>query len=553
MPTRLFPGLCLAAVVGCNGRLPDPVIPVGSGQAVESPPPCGPGEVDACLAFADRAWEDGDEEGAFDAWSGACGTGDVRGCCGRLWVDPRAPTPGGDAEAVCAAACEGGGEASCLRLADRLRTRHRPRRAREVLLPLCGAAADIGCPDLLWTRVEGEEFEEDRVRFREACEAGGLRGCHALGCLLEQTSNGDDDLEAAVEVLDRACRGGVRGACFRLESALDDLTRDPEWRAEHGGAEVFEAGCGAGEFWSCNLLARAREEAGMVEEALRACRRACEIDIDSCGRCADAPAFAGEDRFEAETVAFVRACEAGDAASCERRGILLEAAGRYDEARTVFRNLCENGRYAGCRRIVESACDAPPEEIERDARVLFPRYCGGGRRRACERLVRRLEDSGGYYEGESLQRCADLLEPLVALLEADCAGGSIESCYQVGRHLAEWRADPDAAEPLLRTACEAGLPEACGVLAFELEGAANDFPESAGAENALREEAAAFHRRACEHGYQPSCDPDSSDGTRDDGGYDDHGGYGGDDYGGYGGDDYGGYEGDDYGGCEGDD
>jgi uncharacterized protein len=204
------------------------------------------------------------------------------------------------------------------------------------------------------------------------------------------------------------------------------------------------------------------------------------------------------------TTDVIERCRAGDAVACASLGTRL-AAGTWglerDEASAVplFRYACDAGEMDGCHSLALAlrygrGVDADvPRSVE-----LFQRACDGESVVACSFLA----DAYRYGRGVDpeperslaiLERtcllgafCRDVARDRLAVLssrpgapytdtpeaaEADCLAGDATACWWQALALATG-SDEDAqyarVEGLLVGACEAGLADACGSLAFHL-------------------------------------------------------------------------------------
>jgi TPR repeat protein len=194
-----------------------------------------------------------------------------------------------------------------------------------------------------------------------------------------------------------------------------------------------------------------------------------------------------------------RRCEAGDAASCARAGILY-AGGRGvaadpDRAWTLLARSCSSGDPLGCGAL--SALVLGDDGLRRDAEraaSLARAACDGGDGHGCARLAE-LCNERLFYPGAP-HECAKenvmrLRERAVAALDSSCKGWAAFDCYALAAIYGP--GDRATAFRFAEGSCAAGDPGGCDLLGA--------LYESDGREDRAR----SVSVRACDAGYARSC------------------------------------------------
>jgi len=325
------------------------------------------------------------------------------------------------------------------------------------------------------------------VACEKACGSGDTCACGSMGALYLHGSGVGRDGPKGLSLLNKSCDAGCPMACWTLGTAYQggagvrgDTTRAKGYFDRLNA--LCEEGCRAGDADRCFTLAGAYMSAHGVapdrDKAMKLYGQAADLYQGQCDKSsAHACSRLGfledrglgvEESKPKATAAYEKACQGGDAESCE------EAAKRYD------------GRLK----------DLPRDEAR--ATELGHRACAGGRAIGCA--------------------IANEPAAFMAIVEAACTAGSGFDCgsaafalangsHGVGRDLA--REAPLAARmlELEQKACDDEDGSACAALVrpYETGSAEGEPPGSVVARDASH--AAALRDRACELGYQAACPP----------------------------------------------
>jgi TPR repeat protein len=318
-----------------------------------------------------------------------------------------------------------------------------------------------------------------------ACKDGDSCACGALGSRLLHGGSVARDSKRGLSLLETACSGGCPTACWTLGSAFQsgsgvraDTTRAKGYFDRVNA--MCEDGCKSGDADRCFTLGGAylsghgvSADRGKAEKLYSQAADLYETQCNggnphACTRLAlqtDHGLGLEESKAKAATL-YVKACQAGDAESCE------EAAKHYDgrlkdlprddaRARELAHKACEAGRAGGC---------AIAEEPDAFMKIV--------------------ED--GCSKGSSY----------------DCGSGAFalaNGSHGVTRDLA--RATPLAARmiELEQKACEDEDGSACAALARPYEsGSAEGEPEGTVLQRDTAR-SASLRARACDLGYQSAC------------------------------------------------
>lgn len=293
----------------------------------------------------------------------------------------------------------------------------------------CEAGDSAKCLYLGARLVDGEGVPADPVRGREllgrACDQGQSQACAMLADLLEQGIGGAADASAAVERYAKACEAGHEDSCAKVKQSQtpsDELS--PKQQVDWCGKGKVAQCLGLGAAW---LLSAESESAT-----------------------AHASTYLD------------KACQAGATAGCTMSCELL------------LRGKGEGTCATACEKKNPDACLALAQNSEGSARRAWQdKACRAGHGQTCFELQ-------GSIEGEDKE--ADREE----LLSAGCAGGSAQSCAQLGWLKAI--AGRSEATALLTNACDLGDPESCLL---------SNLPQSGDKESALNKACGARKAESC--------------------------------------------------------
>jgi hypothetical protein len=271
----------------------------------------------------------------------------------------------------------------------------------------------------------------------QLCEQGVVSACPDEGRRAHEAS----DAERALTLYRRGCEYQDEASCAGLVGLL---AAEPALRAAAPGLSLlWLRRCEAGDAPACAELGRdvadgrAGLDAGAVARALGA---ACEREVASA--CTARGTLAGPRRRAAAEADFERACRLGDGRGCRLLAERLEA-----------RRADASERYAlGCTHGDDVSCGRRGRRMERDdpseALPLLVRGCDAGDLDTCLVLGRVEERLGAPAEAER------------AFLRVCDGSGAAEACGRLAR-LRHRRGEDEAAEPVLRTACQRGYAPAC--------------------------------------------------------------------------------------------
>jgi TPR repeat protein len=266
----------------------------------------------------------------------------------------------------------------------------------------CEAGDSAKCLYLGARLVRGEGVPSDPARGREllgrACDQGQTQACAMLADLLEQGAGGPADSSAALERYAKACKAGHEDSCAKVKQSQtpsDELS--PNQQVDW---------CGKGKVAQCLGLGAAWL-----------------LSAESQSATANASTYLD------------KACQAGAATGCVMSCELL------------VRGKGEGACAAACEEKNPDACLALAKSSEGSARRAWQdKACRAGHGQTCFELQ-------GAIEGEDNEAARE------ELLLAGCAGGSAQSCAQLGWSKAI--AGEGGATALLTSACDLGDPESC--------------------------------------------------------------------------------------------
>jgi TPR repeat protein len=318
----------------------------------------------------------------------------------------------------------------------------------------CAALAEtyqrLGAPELALSALQ------------DGCALQDHAACHRAGLAIASA-----DPAAGAGLLGRACRGDQAEACVALAGLyLDGITPDPEiavraWQAACDADDLAYRGA------ACAALGRAYEQGE--------------------GVAAD-PALA--------SVAYERACQAGEGASCLVMAARLDAGTGVEADRGLaaarYAQACEAGTSEACFRGAWRY-DSAVGVTEDDARAaaLYDIGCQAGDASSCNNLGVLYSSGSGVEEDDSRA---------VALYEQACEGGNAYACVNLGWFCERGEAGCTArsrAPVLYEKGCTLGNPRGCTDL-----GALYEVGREVGVDLA---KAHALHKKACDADYALGC------------------------------------------------
>lgn len=233
------------------------------------------------------------------------------------------------------------------------------KRARALYQRSCDLEFEPAC-DVVdrMNQMDQKKAADVLARARRACEQGDQDACAKAGGLLLFGRAGEQDVEAALALLDPSCGSGVGEACRMLATAFyagDQVAADPQ-RA----LDFAERGCALDEYDACNILGLLyllppgpAPDIGKAREILgRACRAG---NPRACGNFGRALLERGDgvqpDAARARDV-LSGACDNDVADACARYATLLDdgLGGDVDteKATRVRRRACDLGARHAC-------------------------------------------------------------------------------------------------------------------------------------------------------------------------------------------------------------
>lgn len=265
--------------------------------------------------------------------------------------------------------------------------------------------------------------KEDPKTCAEECEKGSMASCAILGRGYQVGRGVPTDLEKAIKLLAKACKGGATPGCGRLGEMMvrSDAT-------EKDGIQMLRKSCEAGWFQGCTIAA----------------------------------AHLREKQPQGNNVAdlFRRGCAGGDAEGCWNLGELfrlgLGVPQNDSESHRFFGLACDGGARLGCSSLAKMMTEGrgnPPDAT--GAMAVLARACDRGYSSSCSELAM------FYLKGDGVARDTG---KGIALLERACEGTDRGQCltlgmrYQLGQGVEQ---NNEKATRYFRMACEAGVTVAC--------------------------------------------------------------------------------------------
>ncbi len=329
-----------------------------------------------------------------------------------------------------------------------------PASATGISTPLCAAAGDAPCAGAqpsecaaralaAWSEASDERDVACVARMlADACAQQDARACAFAGRLSLDGRGTRRDVQRGLDMLGRACDGGVMTACvvgarwLGEGSHATDLPGGQELLARFEG----ERTCLAGQAEACfqvGVLFYYGREAFPRDRASssRAFSRGCDLgDSRACNNLGDAMAYGDGVSRDVENAAssFGKACRLGEALGCANLGYMVEhgegIARDVARARRLYRDACAAGEVYGClHRDLLAAEDAG---APRDPDRALAHW-----RHACEneRVAKACAFVGVMYEDGPDGVARDEEKSMQAMSRA-CELGEPRACEWVKSH-----------------------------------------------------------------------------------------------------------------------
>jgi TPR repeat protein len=311
----------------------------------------------------------------------------------------------------------------------------------------CSGAAATECTERALTA--WSEASDDREvacvarMLAESCALDEPRACGFAGRLWLDGRGVARDARRGIEMLVRACDGGVAMACTVTASWLGDASHATELGASAQDLLARVEGqrtCILGQAEACfqiGVLFYYGRDSFPRDRAKssRAFARGCDLgDSRACNNIGDALAYGdgvGRD-VEGASGDYLKACRLGEALGCANLGYMTEhgegVARDRSRARVLYRDACSAGDVYGCLHVeLLAAEDAGAPRAARAAFAHWRQRCDAGHdARACAFVGLMFEDGP-----EGVDR--DEAKSLDAMTRA-CALGDGRACEWVRSH-----------------------------------------------------------------------------------------------------------------------
>ncbi|QDG54577.1 sel1 repeat family protein [Persicimonas caeni] len=490
---------------------------------------CQGGLVDGCERYWLYLSETIDRAGALD-YANKCNGGDADACyvSGRAFVVGESIEAEVDrGRALLEKGCSAGSALSCERLAITYCNSDDPKGAElagKYFERACSKGAEYSCYALgdLYDEGEGVGADESRAieYWVEACHRGWGKGCAkagyrlrqvesrlhdkrarsvlAIGCEYGNTwacvnyahmnrsgSGGEKDLSEARFHFRKACHEDFGAACYFYAKMLEDEDEAPDGIAEPVEAvKYYEMGCEGGYGSSCAVIGvwyrRGENVEKDCQKALEFARRGCEGDSAwACSQLGTALLTGRGTERDPKRARKVlkKACELTDSKGwvCANYAhALREGIGGpkdIDKAYKLAKSGCEADIGPTCG---QAALMLRREEVEasseREAGMIFSKVCELGSARWC-RLASLNFRFGRKGVAKNLERADRFLDRAIEMERKACVEGDSQwSCYIAAHMIAHYRGtdtDFPGARTFLNEACDAGVQNACAVIARE--------------------------------------------------------------------------------------
>jgi TPR repeat protein len=276
----------------------------------------------------------------------------------------------------------------------------------------------------------------------ESCALDDPRACGFAGRLWLDGRGVAKDAKRGIDMLVRACDGGVTMACAVTASWLGDATHG----AELGGSAQDllarvegQRTCLLGQAEACfqvGILFYYGKDSFPRDRAKssRAFARGCDLgDSRACNNIGDALAYGDGVSRDVEGAAedFLKACHLGEALGCANFGYMTEhgegVVRDRPRARVLYREACSAGDVYGCLHVeLLAAEDAGAPRATAPAFAHWQKACDAGDARACAFVGVMYEDGPDGVE-------RDEAKSLEAMTRA-CKLGNGRACEWVRSH-----------------------------------------------------------------------------------------------------------------------
>ena len=402
--------------------------------------------------------------------------------------------------------------------------------------------------------------------YKQACDSGELGWCQSYGERAWAGTGMPKDAAIAVAVLERACKGRYIASCYLAAEHLATLGKDDVraatlatigcdykdgtacWYAGVLAAQgkggmasneralvFYDKACGFKSPTGCNAAGDAyRNGTGSAKEpgkAIERYRDGCEgsdkkLSSQACASWGRMLYFGeGVDKnVAASLLAFVRACEYGEAEPCNFVGGLLAEAKDHkrDEVMAALDRGCKSAYEPACIARARLLVQSKREADRRAGYELFAAACAKKSDEGCLMQANLLADGWGVTADP---------EKAEKLFRSRCDGGNSAACFGMGR-VYERANKHDEALRMFDRSCDGGYADACSQVGFiyytalhvrwDIAAAAKHFIKScelgsvigcANSGDVYRYGAGAKldHRKAFEH-YEKSCLPADASG-----------------------------------------
>jgi TPR repeat protein len=410
-------------------------------------------------------------------------------------------------------------------------------------LPRAFKLAERGCqldPKYCGTLAEfyrlgfGIDTGKDQVKatanYKKACDNGGLGWCQNYG---ERAATGNGttrDLDSAIVALEKACLGRYMGSCgvgarYLMEKdeharaaklakqGCDDNDADSCYRlgrlheAGNGGVDksaetaltFFDKACKGDSPIGCNAQANfynegtgvAADKAKAFELYQKACEgNASQLFSPACTSAAQM-AFWGNGVPKDQKLGLKlmqRACEYREADTCKYlQSMITQTGGKLDEITKTLEESCNAGNHEACHAHAEILWTSERETDRRLAYTKFEQLCKASYANGCLRQADQL------LYGRGVTKDPDKAE---ALYRTQCDAGNSFGCQGLGSLYHELKKHEEAHRMFLRS-CEGGSPDGCMMVGWGFKNARGVAWDMA--------QGAKFYQKACELQSQTGC------------------------------------------------
>ncbi|WP_379549972.1 trypsin-like serine protease [Qipengyuania sp. DGS5-3] len=320
----------------------------------------------------------------------------------------------------------------------------------------CDAGLVAGCNALgKFHAGEGgdpKNYPKAATAFERACDLGDLTGCRDFADLLRRDVLGAPDPARADLVIEAACEAGSNDACFDIANAI---LRQEQWTEERVRAErILDAQCREGLVNACyraveELKARSYRDEWQIGEFLHI---ACYFnDVAACFEM-------GERVYRGIGVAPDRS---RSISYYDQLCNLYETHCEISKALRVTPSLytaCADGNFQSCADLGRALALPGSPETDRDTAIGYlESSCVNGVTDACADASEQMRAHFSSDNAEGAQR-------LIAMLERACSAEDLSKCFELAEIYKEgsWAvADVAQAGRLFNELCTKGMDEAC--------------------------------------------------------------------------------------------